>query len=525
MPPFVNREHEIKIVEEAFEDLLSEERLLRTPILDFYGIEGVGKTSLLQQVVQKCDEKHVPHIWADADQNLFSLEQSIIAQAIRYENLLSSASTISEPSVAHHAKILLERGPLVLLFDSIDTTNEGQLVWLEDILSVLIVYNKLFVILSSKRSIAFEREKSIARKLKPVPVYPLDWVSSEAYLNHFQYQFKPEIRELIFEWTRGYPLAMNIMVETILKQGLDPTTAQGRNMLINIIVERVTAEGILSKVKREEHNWLNKALKLLSIPRRFNLIIMQKLIEEFEPDLKQGKSLSYLVLLRWITQATAVLSWKMDKAGFAIEDPIRHLLLEQWRIERPAQFHAINHFLADLNKNNASGPDRTRYQRDYLYHSANSVDIQQLSELLQQSIGQIIQHAEEMPDWLIQFVEEFEQDDELKEALGQHMTVAQHLLYEALANKMLAAYEQEENEAEKFRYLLSFFDYVIRDPEIKDIQAVLKEAILRLLQKEAASFLLKLYDELGQKISFKVALGTDFVVLRAIIQSRISAEG
>ena len=44
MERFVDRKAELQMIDHAFGDLLSKNRILRTPILDFYGVEGIGKT-------------------------------------------------------------------------------------------------------------------------------------------------------------------------------------------------------------------------------------------------------------------------------------------------------------------------------------------------------------------------------------------------------------------------------------------------------------------------------------------------
>ena len=532
MQGFVNREPELKVIEEAFSDLLDQDRLLRTPIIDFYGVEGIGKTSLLERVVQKCDEKDVRRIWANAGQDLSQVEQSIIKQAREYARQtpleFEPTAHLAQLVVQSTQELLKQGSPLVMLLDSIDTTNESQLEWLEKILSELAVYNKFFVVMTSRRSIPFEKEKSIARKLKPIPIKPLDRASSEDYLDLFQQErLTPPIRQLIFEWTQGYPLAMNSMVDLIVNHDLNPLDEQGRLELVQQIVDRVITQGLLRDIKSEERTWLQKALRLLAIPRRFNLVIMQKLIEKFEPDLKLGKSLSYIVLPNRITQATEVLSWKMEKAGFAIEEPVRHILLLQWKIVSPLRYRQINQYLAELNWDNAkaiTGPDHIRYQREYFYHSANSLEAQQLQPLLSQTIQQIILAAEEEPDRLIQFVEEFMQDEELKEALGKQMTVVQHLLFADLAQKMYEAYEQEAEQEKSRRYLHSFFYYTVHDPEAHDIQALIKQKLLQLLEKEDAVFMLRLYEDLGYDKKFKEALGADFELFHENIRQRVILE-
>src|SRR5437899_12239239 len=65
---FVNREKELRQINEAVETLQDEQRLLRTPIIEFSGVQGIGKTTLLQQVKAICDRKKLLCIMKNAEQ-------------------------------------------------------------------------------------------------------------------------------------------------------------------------------------------------------------------------------------------------------------------------------------------------------------------------------------------------------------------------------------------------------------------------------------------------------------------------
>src|SRR5690242_12480600 len=106
MESFINREPELRLITSALDDLLlNKEHLLRTPIIGFYGISGIGKTSILKQAIQKCSEMQIPYIDINTSLGLKdTLEQSI-----------------------ELSKHLLEQGPLVMLLDAVDDANKSQL--------------------------------------------------------------------------------------------------------------------------------------------------------------------------------------------------------------------------------------------------------------------------------------------------------------------------------------------------------------------------------------------------------------
>ncbi len=514
MDRFINREPELRLIEDAIGDLLNTDTFLRTPIIDFFGIDGIGKTSILKKIVQTCDKHRIRYIWADASKNVPAFFYEIIDQAQQYSEVLprSDESNLQHQSVAVTQE-LLKKGPLVILLDAVDATNEARLVPIEEMLNALVINNKLFVVLTSSRSVSFEHERDVARKLSTFPLLPLDRDSSEEYLESLGLPTDPELRNIVFEWTHGYPLAMDVMVQAIREQGIDPRNQEEREKLLGIITQRVIDQRILARVEPTELQWFQRVLRLLSVPRRFNLLTMQSLIEQFAHDLKLANSLAYIVLPNRISQSTDVLSWNLAKGGFAIDSPIRNMFLLQLKIGHLEDYYKINRFLAEINQSNAkevSGPDRIRYQREYLYHMANSGDEKQLARILTETVQQIIKDAEEAPELLIQFREEFIQDTELKELLGKDANLVLSLTNKHLAQKMYRTALQEEDEEKRIRYYRDFFDYTIHDPVINDLPSLLEEYVDQLIAQERPAVLHKLYENLAQDDTFRKVPGKDF---------------
>src|SRR5579862_3799383 len=115
MDSFVNREVELKLIDEAFSALLNKDRLLRSPVIEFHGAGGIGKTTLLKKVAQRCNDEHIPTIWADASQSDSLFSRSIITQATGHgvttetkpddSNLFSLSVSVT--------RTLLKQGPVV----------------------------------------------------------------------------------------------------------------------------------------------------------------------------------------------------------------------------------------------------------------------------------------------------------------------------------------------------------------------------------------------------------------------------
>lgn len=432
---FINRKEEMQIFNDALQDLLSRNRLLRTPVIGFYGIEGIGKSQILLEVMQECDKNNVAYIKSQVDKS-WQVEGLITNFRTLYAKFKQQPSLPEEPPGAlqlliQSTKTFLEQEPLVMLLDSIDLAGEYQLERLEHVLSELLFYNNLLVILTSCRDISFERDKSVARKLKTMLVRPFTRTYTEEYIASTGYTLSSTLSDMIFQWTRGYPLAMQVMLEAITNQRLEPTNQQQRKELIEYIVDHVINQRILAGIEGEDLKWFQTMLSLLAVPRRFNLVIMQNLIERFAPEARLASSLAYMTLPKKIIQTTSALSWDLKKAGFAIDDSLRNLLLLQLRFTHVKRYYSIHRFLAELNRSNAeavTGSDRIRYQQEYLYHLAYSGNPRQVPSLVRGTVVKILQDAQSQPDQLLQFREEFQLDDELKEALGINVTIVLDLI-------------------------------------------------------------------------------------------------
>ena len=437
MKLFVNREPELKLIDESFKALLDRRRLLRNPIIEVQGVGGIGKTSLLKEVEQRCQDTQLPCIWVDVSQHSSSVEIEILSQVKRYI-LASDNQDFSDAT--HAMKVLLEEQPVVLIFDAVDTAETTQLSLIENLLKDLIEDEKFFAVFASKKALTFQQYRSVARQLTIFQLKALDRKDCESYLDTLGTPIEPEIRNFIFEWTRGYPLAMNVLVQAV-QNGLDPRTPKGRQEALALLTTQVIHQGVLTAVNPVDRNRYFSALQLFSVPRRFNLVIMQDLIEKFTPELKLESSIAYWGLPKEINEATDVLNWNMTRAGFSVDEPIRTLFLLLLKAEHPERYFAIHEFLAQTNLRLArevTGLDRTRYTRESLYHTASLTD----SPPIEQQLLDTLQIVEQEPqETLFPFSEEFSQDAELKEALGHHLATVQARIDQILVLKRNSRYE------------------------------------------------------------------------------------
>jgi hypothetical protein len=323
-----------------------------------------------------------------------------------------------------------------MLFDTIDEASSEQVLEIEVLLRDLIDDEKLFVVLAGKTMVDLKNERSVARKLKWHHLEALDRDSCEEYLDKLeQRQDTPEklidsdVRKLIFTWTRGYPLAMNIMIDAI-NAGQDPRTETGKQQILETLKERIIDQEILKEAEGEWKEVCFTALRLFSVPRRSNTVIMEELIKKFAPNLQRETSLAYFSLPKELHETSHIFSWNLERFGFAVETPVRYLFLLLYSQAQPQEYFEVHNFLAQLNNqmaNEAKGQDRVRYMREYLYHLASNPTMVDQSQRIMEAVEAMLK---EQPTILQPFFEEFAQDQELKEALEPHLAIVERAIEE-----------------------------------------------------------------------------------------------
>ncbi len=494
MERFVNRDKEMLLIDDAVTTLLERQHLLRTPIVEFCGVEGIGKTTLLRKVEEKCRDKHLPCVWGDIQQG----------------------SSVSLKFI-QSAKELLQSGKAaVIILDSLESANEEQLREIATELHDLTEMSNLFVVLASRSVQIFENIRFMARKMTVCPLKSFDRESCLSYLDYVADIITPEARKTIFEWTRGYPLAMNVMINAVLEKNLDPLKDLDQKQLLSIITEKVINQSLFSHLAETQWPRFYTLLSLLSVPRRFNLVIMQDLIEQFAADFKLESSLAYITLPAAINRDVNVLNWDMAQAGYCIEAPVRNLFLLKLSIEMPERYVAINKFLAQKHESfikDVSRSDGVRYLREYFYHLANSGEVAYFRPIFTHSIERLDQSSLE---YLLQFYEEFMQDEELQDVFGENAGFVLSLIRKSFA-KVYGRLVAEGTGHDRFRYLKEFFIQTAHNPGIADFSLIFEEGMRHIIEHESSDVAVRLYREFQQDAELKILLGMGFERVSALL--------
>jgi hypothetical protein len=229
-------------------------------------------------------------------------------------------------------------------------------------------------------------------------------------------------------------------------------------------------------------------------------------------------------LPRSINQNTDMLIWDMQRAGFSVVAPVRAIFILKSKIERPERYLELHRFLAHLNKQFAEsvhGTDRVRYFREYLYHSAFTEDATLLAETINYTHQQVIT---EPAVALEQFFEEFLQDSELQETLGEQSKLVLSLIYQhwAQVNREAA---RHVTGVEHIRHLQEYFYSIIANPLVTDLSQVLQECIKEVLTEEPAENRPTFAEEILHNEKLRSLPAIQLEIFKQLLQEHIAGRG
>ena len=442
--PYVNRTKELAEVRERLE-LVRRGGLLFEAVLEWYGVPGIGKTTLGQMIGKLCSEIDVPFARLDfrpeentrallyADEPLLILEDLINAlgtqEPSEFREKLARYHEADEEYLRQerHKRVigaflddidrLLAKGPMVLLFDTTDQAAPETTTWLEEnVLSPLCLTGKCLIIWTGRfpqRWKRFEvRRRVVSEKLGPLT--PEDT----------EEQVGPEGTR-IYALTRGHPLGNEEVAEVVWRYKAEGRAAPDLE-LINVLVDRVIDRYVMKGIEDD----LKAAFRVLVVVRQFDVTILRQLLSNFLKEFKGLREPLFLSILGRL-KGTYLVEWDPVRKGYAIDPTIRRILALQLCYNHPKRYLQINDMAADIYAEwiKKVQENRSVYVVERLYHRAVpsiikkrllGPMIKELREELKGYLGAYYtdedrERAQRSTDQLLQ---ELERDEEFREIIG-----------------------------------------------------------------------------------------------------------
>jgi len=355
---FANRQGELDLVYRLLQALDVDGRSKR--IVEFYGVPGIGKTSLLERVRDKPDT--IPATLIRLGEQCFQgqvARQAILAQ-------MSTDLAIGETGDEEIFVRRLSPYQAILLFDATDQADEQTLRWLGDLLCRL---PRAFAIFAGRRpllhtcwrgSAALTRELARPRRLGPFAVADArQQIERELFWDR-------ALAEYLYDLTGGHPGIIREALQWLKDQRTSPgwsaTLRDERQM--GLLLEEWIDRCILDSVEPD----LGSIIKQVAALRSFSPGDLRLIL----PD-AQGQPVGYFDrLIKERLVPSGLVDWQGLKV-YRLDPTVQRLVLHSVRLKSPQQFAEVCRRIRRLYDTYVeSHPERCgQFVVEKLYHLAS----------------------------------------------------------------------------------------------------------------------------------------------------------
>lgn len=328
IPP-VNRAKEISTIRNILQKLINNIPEFGT-IINYFGVPGIGKTTLGKMIGNISSVLDVPYTRIDFDpdenpwaekyetnhdniiKNMFEgfteCESSNFSNQFRKDNSINLNNFLSI-LLAYTEKYK----PLVMIFDTSEKANEKIIRWIEErIINPLSLTGKCLIIWTGR----FPQKWSNFEVRRRTICQPLESLNIESTKQQIR-SINPVLTKhgcRIFNLTDGHPLGNKKLIEELISK---PTLKDEE--LLDILFKKVINEYMLEDV---EHK-LKEACRVLSIVRQFDIIILEDLLSEFVKGFTVDSP--FMTTTGKLTK-TSLVYWNGERKGYSLEKTVGHIL-------------------------------------------------------------------------------------------------------------------------------------------------------------------------------------------------------
>ena len=393
-------------------------------IINFVGTAGIGKTTLLRQILRynlHIEYPDIPLAFVDFDKNLNAQsnndseksEIKVLAEWITeiaeqtqtsfpefseaYEKFASYLSSLEgEENELDESKGLLNsyrnrvartfvnylkellkepaKRPIVLFMDTVEDAPKEVIGWLERaVLEPITASGWVVCVLASRQHVdwqSFEvRQRVIFQRLR---TFDQGQVATQLSPNYSY--LAPDIIKLSF----GLPAATEALAEEIKE--IEQTEQQSPDeALLQRYRERLVEERLLEKLlykylMSDVSEDLKEALLAISPLRHFTVNVTARILPKFAPThLKVTSGIETLVVIRGMMETTLV-DWDREKRGYAMEEPLRRIMALAFMVKDQTRFLAVHQEASELYSSwiDLDGRENCRdFIIEWIYHQAH----------------------------------------------------------------------------------------------------------------------------------------------------------
>jgi hypothetical protein len=425
---FSNRSGEIAIVADRVQALQGRRPVFQC-VLNFYGIPGVGKSTLISEICRLAlsgdwpAHKLKPMIAASIDLQASALVEAsylagptalaslakqiekqtgVISQAFHkdfanFRQLVpfdpqdeeawyrarQAAKRMADSFTQYVYDRVKEPGlAAILLFDNSETLEPETFDWLEfEILSPLVQTDRVLLILAGSSPVRWKRFEVRRRvylgKLRP----PADRVEIVQHQAPSWSRVAPNIVQLTF----GLPTANETVVEALDKipepQKIDAVTFDTYRPQL---MERLITDLVEKRLWRNVDEELWPVFRLVAPLRQFDVTTLRNVLPKLEPEQFAGLGGNqYLLMLNQLID-TRLVEWSTERKAYILDDTLRHILALDMETRALPQAVEVHHIAAEIYEGwlAEANESRSSYLVEWLYHCAKGYQLRGQDQLV-----------------------------------------------------------------------------------------------------------------------------------------------
>jgi AAA+ ATPase superfamily predicted ATPase len=451
MHRFVGREEQINLIEDRI-GIIRYGGSVFQALINFYGVIGIGKTFLLQELEKRIRDESLPCAFIDFAEKVYDfspqskvmiLEEiadsfsssAILAQTVSHFWQRQRAGEPVEEQIQAVLQTVLDyvsglvrdhNAPAVLLLDTLERANKELLDWLEDaVLSRLIRTDRVLVIVASRAPHRWKRFE-VRRRAYQQRLDPFDEETTKKQLP----QEYTALASNVVDLTHGHPFGNVQVLESVRQIERDvgrpfrsADFEEYQKRLVQELVDELIEPVVMKDISRE----IRRAYRVVALARQFDVNVLRRLLTRFVEEPFADKSAAYFLSVVGSMVKTTLVEWSSGRRGYVLDKTIRWMLALNMKLTATGRYEEINQELVDLYNEwiervpeNRSGFIIERLYHEACVRSVQSVDeygiADRLCELLKDYLTEYypVTEREEMPPGLTALQEELNKDEELK---------------------------------------------------------------------------------------------------------------
>jgi hypothetical protein len=475
---FTNRDWELEAVAYRLEILHTGGGVFQC-VANFYGIPGIGKTTLLAEILHRAQtgkwnaRRLAPTLSALTNlageqaflnphqggpevlaHQMHQLEEQTKKQDVEFFKALKAFRALRIPDpydeeawyafrqkakrvadtfslyVYRYAK--QQKQPVMLLFDNSAELPVEAFDWLEyEVFSPLVQTDRILLVMAGRSPVRWKRFE-VRRRVLLCKLNPPE--NSEQLVKQ-QAPSWSRLAPNIIKLTFGYPWGNQTVVKTLEQlgkpQAIGPADFERyRPDLLQHLVAEVVENRLLTDVAPD----LRLAFHVIAPLRQFDVTTLRAVLPEFAPDQFEGRGGNYFLLMLNRLVDTALVEWSAERKAYVLDDTLRRILaLDLETRDADLSLH-IHQRAAELYRRwlEEVPESRSTYLVEWLYHRAQALrlrekDQPEIASKVLQDLRAVLDHFyrqaavenDRLLDGASRLVNELERDDELATLVGQ----------------------------------------------------------------------------------------------------------